>query len=362
MDISLYYREKGQGEPFILLHGNGGDGSYFKNQIEYFSDCYKMIAVDTRGHGKSPRGTKEFTIAQFATDLNDLMTELEIPKAIILGFSDGANIAMKFAVKYPDKVKALILNGGNLNTKGVKPTSQIPIEIGYRIAKRFAEKSEKAKQNTKLLNLMVNEPNISPDELSKISAPTLVIAGTKDMIKTSHTREIAKNIPNARLSIIKGNHFIASKKPEKFNKEVEKFLQTVKTDKCAVFYEGWQMECCGEDFSVGSNIKWIVCDGAQIKLPVNAERIDYCYEAHSSDYKNLFILEGKVKEIKAFYEKYEPSTDNPKLLVGTDGALYDINSSTDIACKKNNMCFSGYIASIENYSIRPAQKEEIIFK
>lgn len=227
MDISLYYQEKGQGEPFILLHGNSSDGSYFNNQTEYFSDCYKMIAVDTRGHGKSPRGTEAFTIAQFATDLNGLMTELKISKAIILGFSDGANIAMKFALKYPDKVKALILNGGNLNTKGVKPTSQIPIEIGYRIAKCFAEKTEKAKRNTELLGLMVNEPNISPSELSKINVPTLVIAGTNDMIKTSHTKEIARNIPNAKLSIIGGNHFIASKKSEVFNKEVENFLQTV---------------------------------------------------------------------------------------------------------------------------------------
>lgn len=117
MDISLYYQEKGTGEPFILLHGNGENGTYFNNQIKFFSDRYKMIAVDTRGHGKSPRGTAPFTMEQFAMDLNELMIKLEISKAIILGFSDGANIAMKFALKYPDKIKTLILNGGNLNTK-----------------------------------------------------------------------------------------------------------------------------------------------------------------------------------------------------------------------------------------------------
>lgn len=228
MDISLYYQERGKGEPFILLHGNGENSDYFKNQIEYFSDRYRMIAVDTRGHGKSPRGTKPFTITQFAEDLNELMIELNISKAIILGFSDGANIAMTFALKYPNKIKSLILNGGNLNPKGVKRIVQIPIEIGYKITKIFSKKSEEAKKNMELLGLMVNEPDINTDELSSIHVPTLVIAGTKDMIKNCHTQEIAKSISNSQLSIIQGDHFIASKESEKFNKAVEIFLQSVK--------------------------------------------------------------------------------------------------------------------------------------
>lgn len=227
MDITLYYQEKGNKEPFILLHGNGENGSYFENQIDYFSDRYRMIALDTRGHGKSPRGTEPFTIEQFSCDLYEFMVSLEISNAVILGFSDGANIAMKFAIKYPNKVKALILNGGNLNPKGVKRTTQIPIEIGYKIANLFASKSTGAKKNAEMLGLMVNEPNIEPNELSKITAPTLVICGSNDMIKESHTKEIAENIPNARLSIIKGNHFIANKRYAAFNKEVEDFLQII---------------------------------------------------------------------------------------------------------------------------------------
>lgn len=228
MDISLYYREKGNQEPLILLHGNGEDGSYFKNQTDYFSDRYRVIALDTRGHGKSPRGVKPFTIEQFACDLYDFMTGMEISSAIILGFSDGANIAMKFALKYPGKVKALILNGGNLNLKGVKRSTQIPIEIGYRIARRFESKSPDAKKNAEMLGLMVNEPNIERSELAKITAPTLVICGRNDMIKEAHTKEIAENIPNAKLSIIKGDHFIANKRHAAFNKEVEGFLRTIR--------------------------------------------------------------------------------------------------------------------------------------
>lgn len=224
MDISLYYQEKGSGTPFILLHGNSEDGNYFKSQIDFFSNNYRMIAVDTRGHGKSPRGNAPFTMNQFVEDLSNLLKKLELSQVILLGFSDGANIAMKFAIKYPERIKALILNGGNLNTKGVKRTTQVFIELGYKITKMFSKKSEDARRNMELLGLMVNEPNIKIEEIQSIKIPTLVIAGENDIIKESHTREIADNIPNAKLSIIKGNHFIANKESKAFNQEVEKFL------------------------------------------------------------------------------------------------------------------------------------------
>ena len=224
MDIELYYQEKGNGEPFIMLHGNGENSDYFCNQIEYLSKNYHVIAIDTRGHGKSPRGEAPFTIAQFADDLYDFMMQKELKNAIILGFSDGANIAMKFAMKYPDMLRTLILNGGNLNAKGVKSSTQVPIEIGYKIASFFADKSPEAKKNAEMLGLMVNDPNIKTDELSKITVPTLVICGTNDMIKESLTREIADNIMYSKLMIIKGNHFVANKNPEEFNKAVDVFL------------------------------------------------------------------------------------------------------------------------------------------
>lgn len=224
MDTELFYQKKGTGEPFIFLHGNGEDGSYFKNQIGYFQSRYCVITLDTRGHGKSPRGTAPFTIEQFSCDLYAFMRSQQIPRAVLLGFSDGANIAMTFAMKHPDMVRALILNGGNLDPKGVKPTTQIPIEIGYRIARCFAARSPEAKANAEMLGLMVNDPHIDPHELSRITVPTLVICGTRDMIKEAHTKQIAASIPNARLTIIQGDHFIANKRPAEFNRAVAQFL------------------------------------------------------------------------------------------------------------------------------------------
>lgn len=227
MDIKLYYQEKGTGEPLILLHGNGEDSFYFKNQIDHFQSKYHVIALDTRGHGQSPRGDEPFTIEQFSCDLYDFLQRHQIFNAVILGFSDGANIAMKFAMKHPDMVKALILNGGNLDPTGVKRTVQIPIEIGYKIARRFADKSTNAKRNAEMLGLMVNEPNVKPSALSRITMPALVICGTRDMIKESHTKKIAEYLPNAKLTIIQGDHFIAKKNPVAFNQAVDAFLKMV---------------------------------------------------------------------------------------------------------------------------------------
>ena len=225
MDINHYYIEKGQGEALILLHGNGENCDYFQGQIGEFARFFHVYAIDTRGHGKTPRGNAPFSIRQFADDLHDFMDAHQIGKAHLLGFSDGGNIAMIFAMKHPDRVNRLILNGANLDAKGVKPSVQIPIEIGYRIAKIFARISQTAKLNAELLGLMVNDPNVLPEELMKIQAKTLVIAGTKDMIKDEHTRLIAQNIPDAQLVILEGNHFIANKCPQAFNETVLKFLK-----------------------------------------------------------------------------------------------------------------------------------------
>lgn len=225
MDIKHYYKETGQGEPFILLHGNGESCDYYQGQMDIFSRWYHVYAIDTRGHGKTPRGEAPFTIRQFADDLLGFMDEHKIGKAHLLGFSDGGNIAMIFAIRYPDRVGRLILNGANLNAAGVKRSVQLPIEVGYRVAKRFSGKSESAALHAEMLGLMVNDPNVDPKELGKIRAKTLVIAGTNDMIKESHTRLIAERIPDSQLVFIKGDHFIANKKPKAFNRAVLNFLK-----------------------------------------------------------------------------------------------------------------------------------------
>lgn len=232
MDISLFYEARGTGFPLILLHGNGEDHHYFAAQLDYFSEHYRVIALDTRGHGQSPRGDGEFSIRRFAQDLYDFMRAQRISRAHLLGFSDGGNIALDFALKHPEMVETLILNGANLNPGGVRRSVQLPIEIGCRIVRLFAERSPKARANAEMLGLMVNEPHIAPEALRALNMPVLVIAGTKDMIRRSHTELIARSLPHSELSILNGTHFIAHESPAEFNRAVETFLNTCTNERC----------------------------------------------------------------------------------------------------------------------------------
>ncbi len=220
MDIKLNYEEKGEGEVLILLHGNGEDHTGFRKQIDHFCREYRVIALDTRGHGLSERGEKPFTISQFADDLHDFMCEMKIEKANILGFSDGGNIALIFALRHPEMVSRLILNGANLFPSGCRKDVNRWIENEYRAA--VERKDEKT---ASLMRLMMDEPDVHPEELSVLDMPTLVIAGTHDMILGSHTRLIASSIRKSSLVFIEGDHFIAYKNPYAFNEAVDNFLR-----------------------------------------------------------------------------------------------------------------------------------------
>ena len=244
MDITLNVMERGSGKPLVLLHGNGESLEYFKSQIRYFSRSYRVIAVDTRGHGGSERGSAPFTLKQFAKDLKALLDTMGIRKISLLGFSDGGNIALIFALKYPDSVERLILNGANLNPFGMKASVLIPIAFEYAAAvvkasggsdalrhmtggedRKISAQKREAVRKKELFGLMIREPWIRPKHLQEISCPTLVIAGTKDMIRTSHTRLIAKRIRSARLVLLRGDHFIAAGRSRAFNRAVERFLR-----------------------------------------------------------------------------------------------------------------------------------------
>ena len=244
MDITLNVMERGSGKPLVLLHGNGESLEYFKSQIRYFSRSYRVIAVDTRGHGGSERGSAPFTLKQFAKDLKALLDTMGIRKISLLGFSDGGNIALIFALKYPDSVERLILNGANLNPFGMKASALIPIAFEYAAAvvkasggsdalrhmtggedRKISAQKREAVRKKELFGLMIREPWIRPKHLREISCPTLVIAGTKDMIRTSHTRLIAKRIRSVRLVLLRGDHFIAAERSRAFNRAVERFLR-----------------------------------------------------------------------------------------------------------------------------------------
>ena len=224
MDIRLAYEEHGTGFPLILLHGNGESRAYFVKQMEPLSRVRRVIAVDTRGHGASPRGDVPFTLSQFADDLLAFMDALGIAQADLLGFSDGGNIALLFAMRHPARVRRMVLNGANLYPWGMTTLSLGLIFAVYGFMTCAARLCGRGRRTRDLFRLMAREPHIHPEELRALTMPVLVVAGTHDMIRKRHTRLIAASLPSGKLLFLDGGHMVARQKPEAFNAAVLAFL------------------------------------------------------------------------------------------------------------------------------------------
>lgn len=225
---SEYFPADPQAPTLILLHGNGENHTYFIKQIPAFSPHFRLVLMDTRGQGQSTGGDGELNFSVFAADLLALMDHLQIAKAHLLGFSDGGNLALTFALAHPERVQSLILNGANLEPGGVKLSTQLPIVLGYGCCRLLSPFSHKARQNGALLGLMVNHPHIPPQALAALTMPALVIVGERDMIRDRHSQLIARSLPNAQfVRIPGGDHFCAAKCPEVFNHAVLSFLQNL---------------------------------------------------------------------------------------------------------------------------------------
>ncbi len=223
----IYFEIYGGGERKVLLiHGNGESSACFGKQFEDWSRECTLIAMDSRGQGRSTFGRKKLTIAQIADDGFALLEALGIKKASVVGFSDGANAAMTMLMKDSQGViERAVLAGGNLDPGGVKEIYQKPIELSFKMLARKAQRESAARRKLAVMSLMVREPHIKADDLRKIKAPVLVMAGSRDMIKDSHTRLIAGAIPNARLKIVQGcGHFVFDKAADRVNKAVLDFL------------------------------------------------------------------------------------------------------------------------------------------
>lgn len=223
---SIYYEIFGEEnkEVIVLLHGNGESGKHFKNIIPLISDEYKVVVIDSRGHGKSDFGGSQLSLGTMAVDLVNVLEALGLEKVNIAGFSDGANIAMLTAIKNSDIVNKVVLIGGNYSFWGLKPVTGLMVAVGYYCSFLGGFIDPRNRLNKEYFSLMFKEPNLKRDSLKYIKAPTLVINGDRDMIKTSHAKAIANTIPDAELKIVQGDHFWIYRNPEEASKVIKEFI------------------------------------------------------------------------------------------------------------------------------------------
>jgi pimeloyl-ACP methyl ester carboxylesterase len=227
--ITFYYETYGEGEPLLMVHGNGLSIASFRPQIEFFKSRYRIIAMDSRGQGKSGDGDGPITYEQMTDDLAALLDHLQTGPVDVLGWSDGGIEALLLGIHHPDKVKKIVAMAANLNptSAAVYPeTDGMTAEMSKALTPEIRATPDGKKQ-VRLLALLQEQPNIDPKSLAKITAPTLVLSGDQDVIRLEHTVAIFNALPNAELGVFPNNtHAAPYDDSALFNATVERFLAT----------------------------------------------------------------------------------------------------------------------------------------
>ncbi len=225
--FNLYYESYGKGEPLLFIHGNGGSLASFSNQIPFFSTRYRVIAADSRAQGRSIDDQDSLSFEMMADDFNALLDSLHLDSCYVIGWSDGGINGLLLAMRHPEKVKKLAITGANLwpDTTGLTP-------FVYNLIKEASAAYRKetptltVKQNLKLSDLDLYQPNIPAEALQAVRCPTLVIGGDHDAIPVEHTVLIAHHIPRSYLWIIpESGHSTPVFKKDQFNAIISEFFR-----------------------------------------------------------------------------------------------------------------------------------------
>lgn len=229
----LHVETAGTGRPLLLIHGNSEDLHYFDHNVPTFAQARYVVAMDCRGQGRSQRGSGPLTLDRMAEDAAEVIRSISLPDEAgrvpfdVLGFSDGANVAMLVAIRHPEMVHRLVLNSGNIAVDGMVRRLRWKLRLLDRCLRIKNRRLARITREHELLRLMLDPPGISPDELTRLHMPTLVIAGSRDVIRRAHTRMIAALIPGAQLRIVRrGTHSVLRDRPQISTMIVETFLET----------------------------------------------------------------------------------------------------------------------------------------
>lgn len=209
--ISLYYEKSGSGSPILLLHGNTQNRGIFSVVTKELEKNYTVYAVDSRDHGRSTR-VKQLNYIDMERDIAEFIEKVICEKVIIYGLSDGGILALMLAVDRPELLSRIIVSGASTCPEDSKP---YVIKL-FRFAKLFYPVKMK---------MLLTQPAISSRQLSTISVPTAVLAGSKDMIRDEATRAIADAIPGSTLEILQGeSHTSYAVRSKKLYPILKKYL------------------------------------------------------------------------------------------------------------------------------------------
>jgi len=231
--IQIYYEVHGSGPALILLHGGLGNAGYWYNQIPVFAKDYTVVAMDSRGHGRSTFNEVQIGYSVMASDVLALMDYLKIDKADLAGWSDGGIIGLDLAINHPDRLNKVVAYGANYIPSGVNPDIGTNERFNAYIEQAAGDYQKLSADPSKwdaflvnIGNMWATEPNYTAEQLGTITTPILVLDGEEEeAILTSHTIEMQGLIPGSELHLIPGTgHFAMWEKPEEFNQIILDYL------------------------------------------------------------------------------------------------------------------------------------------
>jgi pimeloyl-ACP methyl ester carboxylesterase len=210
----------------ILLHGGLGHGGNWGYQVPALvGSGYRVVLIDSRGHGRSTRDARPYSYELMASDVLSVMDALHLEKACLVGWSDGACTALVLASQTPSRVAGVFFFACNMDPSGVKKFEPGPIvdRCFSRHTKDYAQLSatpDSFKAFVEAVSLMQKtQPNSSARDLAEIVVPVAIVQGEHDeFIKREHAEYLARSIPNAELLMLIGvSHFAPLQRPEQFN-------------------------------------------------------------------------------------------------------------------------------------------------
>jgi pimeloyl-ACP methyl ester carboxylesterase len=226
--IKMYTEVYGSGKPLLLIHGNGNSIKAFSSNIPYFSKKYKVIAVDSRAHGKTIDNLDSLSFEMMADDFAALLDAMHIDSAYVIGWSDGGINALILAMRHPEKVIKLVSTGANLtpDSTGLIPVYWRDEQRQYESDKNRPRTTAKEKNDWKIFMLDWVQPNVPFSNLSKIKCPSLIVCGDNDLIPIEHTAAIYRHIPHAYLWVLPhSGHATLKEHRDEFNRMTDSFFK-----------------------------------------------------------------------------------------------------------------------------------------
>ena len=231
--IKLWYGEFGKGAPVILLHGGLANANYWGLLVRALAPHYRVIVMDSRGHGRSSRDARPYGYDLMADDVIGLMDYLKIDKAALVGWSDGAIIGLNIALRHPARLTKLFAFAANSDPSAVKDVEHDPVFSAFiaRARKEYATLSPTPNEydafRKQIEKMWDSEPHWTAQTMHTIKVPTWIVDADHDeAIKRDNTLFLADNIPGSGLLIQpQVSHFSFLQDPAQFNGDVLHFLQ-----------------------------------------------------------------------------------------------------------------------------------------